>query len=89
MPYKLKLPPDSRVRPVFHVSPLNKVIGDYSPQGYFNYGIGGSVGRFSCVLASREITRGGSPIGSSLLCGKEILIMILLGSMNLFDKDNF
>jgi len=73
VPYKLKLPPDSRVRPVFHVSPLNKVIGDYSPQGYFNYGIGllkkknnygigGSVGRFSRVLASREIIRGGSPI---------------------------
>jgi len=28
-------------------------------------------------------------LGSSLLCGKEIVILILLGSMNLFDKDNF
>ncbi|PNY06319.1 hypothetical protein L195_g002782 [Trifolium pratense] len=53
---------DSRTCPVFHVSQLKKVSGDYSLKAAFPEELEVGVGRFSCVLASREIIKCGSPI---------------------------
>jgi hypothetical protein len=54
---KLKLPADSWTWPVFHVSKLKKVIGDYSLKAALPKELEVGVGRFSCVLASREIIK--------------------------------
>lgn len=68
--YKLQLPPQSRIHPVFHVSLLKKAIGDYSVQGDLPTELEVTdMDEFypEKVIGSRTITQGGVSVPQSLV----------------------
>lgn len=65
MSYKLKLPDEARVHPVFHVSQLKKAIGSYSAEASLPEGLEMELEENEEpeeLLASREIFEGEQPV---------------------------